>query len=214
MIDFSNIRRSFSKEETLLKKELFHKNPMEECILWLRTVEEKKLEDGNAMTLSTSTKSGDVSSRTVLLKYLDHRGFSFFTNYNSRKAKDILENPKVSITFYWPSLNRQIIASGTCEKLSFEETERYFNSRPRLNQLQAKASNQDEEIESMEVVLKKIEEIDQKYHNQPLPTPAHWGGFLIRPQMVEFWQGTQGRLNLRFRYTLENGIWQIRQLSP
>lgn len=214
MIDFSQLRRSFSNEEVKLKKELFSEHPIDECIQWLHEVIDKQILDGNAMTLSTATKQGDVSARTVLLKYLDKRGFVFFTNYNSRKSKDLFENPKAALTFYWPSLNRQISVKGLVQKLPKEESEKYFNSRPRLNQLLASASNQDQEIDSIDEILSRIEEIDQKYKDQPLPRPDHWGGLLLKPTYIEFWQGGQGRVNLRFAYSLNQDKWSLKQLSP
>ena len=214
MIDFSNLRRSFSNDEVTLKKELLNENPIEECISWLHDVKKSDILDGNAMTLSTSTKEGDVTARIVLLKYLDERGFVFFTNYNSRKSKDLSDNPKAALTFYWASLNRQICINGIVEKLALEESEKYFRSRPRLNQLLATASNQDEEIDSIEEVLKRIEKIDAKYKDEPLPTPKNWGGFRLKPHKIEFWQGGQGRVNLRFAYNLVNEKWQLQQLSP
>lgn len=214
MIDFSQIRRSFSNKEAQLKKDLFCDHPIDECTKWLQEVINKQILDGNAMTLSTASKDGNVSARTVLLKYLDQRGFVFFTNYNSRKSKDLIENPKAALTFYWPSLNKQICAIGLVEKLPSDESNKYFNSRPRLNQLLASASNQDQEIESINDILNEVEKIDQKYKDQPLPRPDHWGGFLFRPTHVEFWQGAQGRVNLRFAYLLNEGKWSLKQLSP
>lgn len=214
MIDFSQLRRSFSTEEVQLKKELLSEHPIDECVKWLHEVIDKQVLDGNAMTLSTASKEGDVTARTVLLKYLDKDGFVFFTNYNSRKSKDLIENPKAALTFYWPSLNRQISVAGLVEKLPEERSDQYFNSRPRLNQLLASASNQDQEIDSIDEILSKIEEIDQKHKDQPLPRPNHWGGFLLIPNHIEFWQGGQGRVNLRFAYSLNQDKWSLKQLSP
>lgn len=214
MLDFSNIRREFSTNSHPMSLKDFLENPLEQCALWLKQVLDEKLLDGNAMTLSTSTLKGEVSSRVVLLKYLTRQGFIFFTNYNSRKALDIRENPKVSLNFYWPTLNRQIIVYGTCEKISYAESKKYFDARPRMNQLIASVSKQDQVIESTEEILKQIDILDQKFKDQPLPLPHDWGGFIVKPTRFEFWQGGVGRLNLRFCYTQKNQNWMINQLSP
>lgn len=214
MIDFSSTRRSFSDQDQSLDVSSLPSNPFDLCRNWLQKVQEMNLLDGNAMTLSTASKTGIVSARTVLLKYFDHRGFIFFTNYESQKAKDLSENPHAAITFYWPSLNRQLLAQGIVSKLPQKESKEYFDARPRLNQLFAHASNQDQIIDSIDAVKQKAEEIDQKYSDQPLPLPDYWGGFVLKPTTFEFWQGGPGRLNIRFKYTQKNQLWAVYQLSP
>lgn len=214
MIDFSEFRRAFSKGDVPLKSENFPEDPFLLCKSWLQDVKSKQLLDGNAMVLSTASKSGIVSARTVLLKYFDSRGFIFFTNYQSQKGKDLKENAHAALTFYWPSLNRQLIAQGEVTKLPLEESKAYFNSRPRSNQLFTLASNQDQIIGSIDEVKQKARELDLEYQDQKLPYSDHWGGLILRPEAIEFWQGGEGRLNIRFKYKLLNGNWNFNQLSP
>ncbi len=214
MVDFSNFRRTFKEDEITITKKDLPKDPLDLCTSWFSEVKEKQILDGNAMTLSTSSKEGRVTARTVLLKYLDKGGFVFFSNYESRKGLDISENPNAALTFYWAMLNRQISIVGQVKKLEAKESEKYFYSRPRLNQLLALSSKQDQEIQSLKEIVEKIEEFDSKYKGKELPIPEYWGGFLLKPTQIEFWQGGQGRLNIRYCYFLEKGEWVIKQLSP
>lgn len=214
MIDFSNYRKKAADLELILSKNDLSSNPLDLCADWLKEVQKRELVDGNAMTLSSVSSDGIVSSRVVLLKYLDPKGFIFFSNYQSRKAKDIASHPQVALNFYWPTLNRQLSVLGLAEKIERSESERYFRTRPRLNQLQTLASMQDEVIQSLEQVLDKAKQLDQKYAHQDIPLPSYWGGYLVRPYQIEFWQGGDGRLHTRYNYKLVNGCWEISQLSP
>lgn len=214
MIDFSDFRRAFSDGDITLKPEGLPQDPFLLCQSWFADVKNKQLLDGNAMTLATSSKTGIVSSRTVLLKYFDARGFIFFTNYNSQKGKNLEENPHAAITFYWPTLNRQLIAQGVVSKLPIEESKEYFYSRPRLNQLFTLASNQDQVIQSIEEIKTAAEKLSLDYQNQQLPYPPHWGGLLLQPSTIEFWQGGAGRVNIRFKYLLSKTGWYHQQLAP
>ncbi|MCH9632417.1 MAG: Pyridoxine/pyridoxamine 5'-phosphate oxidase [Chlamydiae bacterium] len=214
MIDFSDFRRTFREDEITITKKDLPEDPIELCASWLQEVKEKDILDGNAMTLSTSSKEGRVTARTVLLKYMSQQGFTFFSNYKSKKGLDIEENPQAALTFYWPSLNRQMSIEGNVSKLPKSESSKYYYSRPRLNQLLALSSKQDQEINSLKEIVESIEQFESQYKGKELPIPDYWGGFLLDPTKIEFWQGGQGRINIRYCYQKENGSWIIKQLSP
>jgi pyridoxamine 5'-phosphate oxidase len=170
--------------------------------------------DVNAVTLATADKEGRPSARIVLLKGVDERGFIFYTNYGSRKGRELIENPNAALVFYWPEQERQVCVAGTVSKLSREEIEAYFHSRPRGSQIGAWASRQSEVIENREALEKRWEELQARYPDQ-IPTPPFWGGFVLNPGRVEFWQGRPSRLHDRFCYTkLADGTWRIDRLSP
>lgn len=215
MLDFSAYRRIFPKDFKYIDKSSLYIDPFKQAQQWFQEILDQSLVDGNAMTLSTANHKGEVSSRVVLMKYFDPRGFAFFTNYNSRKGKDLKENPHASINFYWPTLNRQLTARGNVEKLSYEESLAYYQSRPQGNQLLAHASKQDQEIDSLKDVFDKIEELKKTFKDKPIPLPEHWGGYRLIPTFFEFWQGGPHRVNLRFAYSLDQkGNWDLKQLSP
>ncbi len=170
--------------------------------------------DVNAMVLATATVAGQPSARTVLLKGVDSRGFIFFTNYDSRKGHELAGNPNAALAFYWPELERQVCVAGTVTKLPVAESEAYFQSRPRGSQLGAWASDQSTAVESRKVLDEKWREVAARF---PLlvPLPPNWGGFVLSPVRIEFWQGRASRLHDRFCYTKRsNGTWQIERLSP
>jgi pyridoxamine 5'-phosphate oxidase len=170
--------------------------------------------DVNAMTLATVDAHGRPSTRTVLLKGVDARGFIFFTNYASRKGRELTDNPNAAITFYWPELERQVSVAGRVSRLPREESEAYFKSRPRGSQLGAWASDQSSPVESRAVLEQKWREFEAKFPGA-IPLPPHWGGFVLAPERIEFWQGRPSRLHDRFGYTRQaNGSWQIERLSP
>lgn len=214
IFDFSDYRRVFPKDFKYISKDSLYKDPYKQATAWFQEVLDLKMVDGNAMTLSTCNKKGEVSSRIVLLKYLDERGFTFFTNYESRKGLDLQDNPQASLTFYWPSLNRQLTVRGLVEKVPIEESTSYFNSRPKGNRLLALASKQDEEIESLAFIENKIKELEVLFKDKEIPLPEHWGGYRVIPTEFEFWQGGPSRINLRFHYFKKKGDWSLRQLSP
>lgn len=170
--------------------------------------------DVNAMVLATATTAGQPSARTVLLKGVDSRGFIFFTNYDSRKGQELAGNPNAALAFYWPELERQVCVAGAVTKLPVAESEAYFQSRPRGSQLGAWASNQSRVVESRQVLDEKWREVAARF---PLhvPLPPNWGGFVLSPTRLEFWQGRASRLHDRFCYSKQNdGTWQIERLSP
>jgi pyridoxamine 5'-phosphate oxidase len=170
--------------------------------------------DVNAMVLATATVAGQPSARTVLLKGVDPRGFIFFTNYDSRKGQELAGNPNAALTFYWPELERQVCVAGAVTKLPVGESEAYFQSRPRGSQLGAWASNQSSVVESRNVLDEKWREVAARFPLQ-VPLPSNWGGFVLSPTRIEFWQGRASRLHDRFCYTKRSdGTWQIERLSP
>ena len=170
--------------------------------------------DVNAMTLATVDKNGKPSSRTVLLKSVDERGFVFFTNYDSRKGRELAENPHAALTFFWPELERQVCVAGVVTKLPAAESETYFASRPRGSQIGAWASNQSEIVPDRATLEKKWRELERKFPDA-VPLPPNWGGFVLAPERIEFWQGRPSRLHDRFNYSRQpDGAWKIERLSP
>jgi pyridoxamine 5'-phosphate oxidase len=171
--------------------------------------------DENAMTLSTVDKAGRPSARVVLLKGVDPRGFIFYTNYDSHKGRELADNPNAALTFFWPGLERQVRIAGQVEKLPTAESEAYFTSRPRGSRLGAWASSQSEIVADRAFLERKWQEFEEKYPGDHVPMPPFWGGFVLRPERMEFWQGRPNRLHDRFRYTRQpDGTWQIDRLSP
>ena len=170
--------------------------------------------DINAMTLATVDKSGKPSTRTVLLKSLDERGFIFFTNYDSRKGRELAENPNAALTFFWSDLERQVCVAGAVTKLPVAESEAYFKSRPRGSQLAAWASNQSQSVPDRATLEAHWGELEKKFVTD-IPLPPNWGGFILRPERIEFWQGRPSRLHDRFSYIRQgDGSWRIDRLSP
>jgi pyridoxamine 5'-phosphate oxidase len=171
--------------------------------------------DVNAATVATVDGEGRPSARVVLLKGLDERGFIFFTNYDSRKGREIAGNPNVALVFYWPDQERQVCIAGQAAKIPQAESEVYFKSRPRGSRLAAWASRQSEAIENREVLEAHWRELQAKYPGEDVPMPPNWGGFVIAPSRIEFWQGRPSRLHDRFRYLKQaDGKWLIERLSP
>jgi pyridoxamine 5'-phosphate oxidase len=170
--------------------------------------------DSNAMTLATVDKNGKPSTRTVLLKSVDARGFIFFTNYDSRKGRELAENPSAALTFFWPDLERQVSVAGTVTKLPVAESEIYFKSRPRGSQLAAWASSQSEAVPDRATLETKWRELESRFPKS-IPLPPNWGGFILQPERIEFWQGRPNRLHDRFNYArAADGSWRIERLSP
>jgi len=177
---------------------------------------EKSQSDATAMVLSTCGQDGQPSSRVVLLKDFSPEGFTFYTNYQSRKSRDLSKNSRVSLCFYWPEIGQQVRIEGHVEKVSPETSDEYFSTRPRLSQLGAWASEQSQPLDSRQVLLDRLKSLEDKYKNQQVPRPPHWGGFLVRPHLIEFWINAEFRLHDRFVYTRDthNATWSITRLNP
>ena len=170
--------------------------------------------DVNAMVLATADKAGRPSTRAVLLKGVDERGFIFFTNYDSRKGLDLAENPKAALTFYWADLERQVCVTGAVTKLPQAESEAYFKSRPRGSRLAAWASNQRDVVADRATLDAKWNEMAQRFPND-VPLPPNWGGYVLKPERIEYWQGRPNRLHDRFCYTRQPGdSWKLERLAP
>ena len=190
-------------------------NPVRQFELWYRQYDETGVFEPSAMTLATVSPAGKPCLRTVLLKLFDERGFVFYTNYGSRKAKHIEQNPNVGLLFAWVMLARQVKITGHAEKISTAESLKYFATRPRGSQIGAWASAQSEIVSSRSMLEAKFEEMKRKFANGEVPLPEFWGGYRVIPDSIEFWQGRDNRLHDRFIYTRpESGDWQIERLAP
>lgn len=214
MNDLSNYRKSYEKNE-LIETQI-PENPIELFQQWFAQMEDLKgNEEVNAMTVSTFGSDGFPKARVVLLKKFDENGFVFYTNYDSEKGKAIAKNPNVCLSFFWESLERQVIIKGIAEKLDENLSDNYFVSRPEGSQLGAIVSNQSEVIASRAVLEEKLKSLENEYQNKPIARPDNWGGFLVRPIEIEFWQGRPNRLHDRIRYKFNsNASFKIERLSP
>lgn len=182
---------------------------------WFEEALEKKVMEPNAMTLATVSAGGRPSARIVLLKNIDDSGFGFFTNYESQKGIELASNPIAALLFFWPELQRQVRVVGQVEKMPAEQSEAYFHARPKGSQLGAIASPQSREITGRAVIDLRLAELDRRYDNAThIPRPTYWGGYRLRPDTIEFWQGGDNRLHDRLRYSLEGKEWKIVRLAP
>ena len=212
-MDIKHMRQNYDKH-TLRKSDLKN-NPLDQFRVWFQEAKEAEVEEPNAMTLSTVSEGGIPSSRIMLLKEVNDSGFVFFTNFLSRKAQEINANEDVAIVFLWLAQHRQVRINGIAEQISREESKAYFQSRPRESQIGAWASPQSDVVISKEELDKRFDDITLKYKDvKVLPCPPHWGGYLIRPIELEYWQGRPSRLHDRFRYRVKDGNWIIERLAP
>ncbi|HHH53215.1 MAG TPA: pyridoxamine 5'-phosphate oxidase [Bacteroidetes bacterium] len=212
-MELHDLRRNYGRESLEIND--LDKNPFKQFENWFNVALKEIKLDPNAMALATSGKDCKPSLRTVLLKFFDESGFVFYTNYSSRKSKQITENPNVSLLFTWLKLERQIIIEGKAVKISKAESFRYFSSRPEGSQLGAWVSPQSSIISSKSILLNKLNEMKQKFKDGKIPLPDFWGGYRVIPERIEFWQGGKNRLHDRFLYEKkETGEWVINRLAP
>lgn len=212
--DLSHLRKTYQKQELL--EHLIDANPMQQFRTWFyEAAEHGGSDEPNAMAVASLGADGFPKNRMVLLKKYNEEGFIFYTNYDSEKGKSIMAHPQVCLSFFWPMLERQVIIKGIAEKTSEVESENYFQSRPKGSQLGAVVSDQSEVVASREILENKLAALEKKYENTEVPRPKNWGGFLVRPVSIEFWQGRPNRLHDRIRYTLTDDFnWKIERLAP
>lgn len=209
----ADIRRDY-KLQSLQEKDVADQ-PIAQFDRWWKDAIESELDEVNAMTLATADATGAPSARIVLLKGYDERGFVFFTNYNSKKGQDIAANPRVSLVFFWKELERQVNISGSIEKVSVAESDAYFQSRPVGSRIGAWCSPQSTVIADRQILEDNIAKYQAQFGDGPIPKPDHWGGYLVQPQSVEFWQGRSSRLHDRIKYRKnDQGLWIIERLAP
>jgi len=212
--DLGDYRKSY--EKSALLEDAISSNPMEVFQKWFHETEASDgVDEPNAMTVSTIGLDGFPKSRVVLLKKFTHEGFIFYTNYRSEKGKAIAKNPKVCISFFWPNMERQVIIKGKAEKVAENLSDGYFKSRPDGSKLGAIVSEQSSVIPSRESLEKKLQELEEECRNKEIERPDYWGGYIVKPESIEFWQGRPNRLHDRIRYTLqEHSDWKMERLAP
>lgn len=210
--NIQNLRQDYRAAE--LSEADIDKNPIAQFAKWFKDALEAKLYEPNVMTLATADLSGKPSSRILLLKGFDEEGFVFFTNYNSKKGKDLQENPQAAMQFFWPELERQVRIEGIVTKATAEASTAYFHSRPKGSQIGATASPQSTVIPDREILEERVKELTAAYQETEIPRPEHWGGYILKPSHIEFWQGRPSRLHDRITYTSVNGVWTTNRLAP
>jgi len=212
-MELASLRANYIKGG-LAERDL-HKDPIEQFRRWFKQAQEAQIDEPNAMTLATASADAIPSARMVLLKGIDERGFVFYTNYESQKGEELEENPHAALVFYWADLERQVRISGTVSKVSREETEAYFATRPKSSQLSAWASEQSTVLPSRKTLEEQVTALEQWYEGQEISAPPYWGGYRVSPEIIEFWQGRPNRLHDRLVYTkTDEGKWEIERLAP
>lgn len=209
------MKKTTETAKRILDERTIDPDPIVQFQKWFREANRVKINLPNAMSVATASRSGQPSVRMVLLKDFDHDGFVFFTNYNSRKGRELLENPRVELMFWWGALERQVRIGGKIEKVTRRESDEYFHTRPRESQIGAHASPQSESIGSREELERKADELGRKFSGKQIRRPRNWGGYRVRPVSIEFWQGREARLHDRILYTKSKGThWKILRLAP
>ncbi len=212
--DLGNYRKSY--EKSALMEDTISDNPMQLFQTWFYEVEQSEsMDEPNAMTVATIGLDGFPKSRVVLLKKYTEEGFIFYTNYNSEKGKAIANNPNICASFFWPILERQIIIKGKAHKIAANLSDGYFESRPKGSKLGALVSNQSQVIASRDVLEEKLKKLENEYEGKEVHRPDNWGGYIVKPTSIEFWQGRPNRLHDRIRYSLQKDLnWKIERLAP
>ncbi len=213
MSTIADIRKEYMLET--LNESGVESNAIAQFDSWWQDAITSAIEEVNAMTLATASLQGKPSARIVLLKNYDDKGFVFFTNYESRKGSELADNPQACMVFFWKELERQVRIEGVIEKVSREESDIYFLSRPKSSQVGAWASPQSKLIVSRETIEENVIKFKAKFENESISRPSNWGGYRLKPELIEFWQGRESRLHDRLQYTIqEDGIWKIERLAP
>jgi len=211
-MSISDIRKEYMRES--LSEGDVELNPFMQFGRWWKEALGADIEEVNAMTLATASANGKPSARIVLLKGYDEHGFVFFTNYTSRKGYDMEENDQVTLLFFWKELERQVRIEGRVEKLSIEENDVYYHSRPEGSRIGAWASPQSQVIPDRSFLEERVRQFSEQFSGVPIPRPSHWGGYRVKPVLLEFWQGRPSRLHDRIQYVWEEGSWRIERLAP
>jgi len=212
MKEIKNLRVNYSGDLIDIKK--LKSNPIKQFKIWFKKVKKENIIEPNAMILSTISKNNQLNSRTVLLKNITGKGFVFFTNYESRKANDIIHNNNVSLIFLWLKIEKQVIIKGKAVKITKQDSKEYFDSRPEKSKIAAWASKQSEELHNSNDLIKRFKNFENKFKNKPIPYPNFWGGYIVHPKSIEFWQGRSSRMHDRILYKKEKNKWNIKRLYP
>jgi pyridoxamine 5'-phosphate oxidase len=211
-VDASRLRKEYTRAG--LDRADLDPDPIVQFQEWFEKVIDADLHEPNAMIVSTASTDGKPSARTVLLKGYDERGFVFYTNYEGRKANEIEANPMCALLFYWGELERQVRIEGRASRLSGDESDAYFEGRPRGSRLGAWASEQSRPVEDRSVLEERVKALEAQYEGREIPRPPFWGGYRVEPDTIEFWQGRENRLHDRLVYRREDGAWRIERLQP
>lgn len=212
MKKIKNLRVDYSGDLIDIKK--LKSNPIKQFVSWFKKAKKENIIEPNAMILSTISKNNLLNSRTVLLKNITDKGFVFFTNYESRKANDIIHNNNVSVVFLWKKIERQVIIKGTAVKITKRDSKKYFDSRPEKSKIAAWVSKQSKELHNSSDLIKRFKNFENKFKNKLIPYPDFWGGYIIHPNSIEFWQGRSSRMHDRILYKKEKNKWNINRLYP
>ena len=212
MKKIKNLRVDYSGDLIDIKK--LKNNPIKQFAIWFKKAKKENIIEPNAMVLSTISKNNLLNSRTVLLKNITDKGFVFFTNYESKKANDIMHNNNVSLVFLWKKIERQVIIKGKAVKITKRDSKKYFDSRPEKSKIAAWASKQSKELHSSNDLIKRFKNFENKFKNKLIPYPNFWGGYIIHPNSIEFWQGRSSRMHDRILYEKEKNKWNIKKLYP